>query len=197
MHYVSQSATKSRGDTSRRISSCAQALADDRGLDGFTMDDLAEAAGVSRRTLFNYFSGKVDAVLGEWRPLDEADVARFRDGGPHGDLVADLRALLAPFIEAKFADRDELARSRRILLANPRLISTVHQRYEELCAVVVEQIVAREGVAFGAGRAKVAISLLAALFDASLDGYLADPREREFSHHFDETLLIARSLLGA
>lgn len=36
----------------------------ERGLAGFTMQELADAAGVSRSTLFNYFPGKVDAVLG-------------------------------------------------------------------------------------------------------------------------------------
>ena len=39
-------------------------LADDRGFDGFTMDELAAAAAVSRRTLFNHVSGKLEAVLG-------------------------------------------------------------------------------------------------------------------------------------
>ena len=39
-------------------------LTQGRGLDGWTMEDLAGAAEVSRRTLFNYFSSKVDAVLG-------------------------------------------------------------------------------------------------------------------------------------
>ena len=68
LHFVSESATGLRElkkvETTRRITLCAQRLTDERGLDGFTMDDLAEAAEVSRRTLFNYFPGKVDAVLG-------------------------------------------------------------------------------------------------------------------------------------
>ena len=52
-------------ETAHHISACSQLLADERGFDGFTMEDLADAAGVSRRTLFNYFPGKADAVLGE------------------------------------------------------------------------------------------------------------------------------------
>lgn len=36
----------------------------ERGLAGFTMQELADASDVSRSTLFNYFPGKVDAVLG-------------------------------------------------------------------------------------------------------------------------------------
>ena len=69
MHSVDESAEKrSRADRRQRmlhrITLTAQRLTDERGLDGFTMDDLAEAVDVSRRTLFNYFPGKVDAVLG-------------------------------------------------------------------------------------------------------------------------------------
>ena len=54
-----------RWETSRRITLCAQRLTDAHGIDGFTMDELADAAEVSRRTLFNYFPSKTDAVLGE------------------------------------------------------------------------------------------------------------------------------------
>ena len=59
-----ESATQRKLVTSERITLCAQVLADEHGLDGFTMDELATAADVSRRTLFNHFPGKVDAVLG-------------------------------------------------------------------------------------------------------------------------------------
>ena len=67
LHSVSESATlqpSRKVSTAHRITTCAQRLTDQHGLDGFTMDDLAAEAGVSRRTLFNYFPGKVDAVLG-------------------------------------------------------------------------------------------------------------------------------------
>ena len=37
----------------------------ERGLAGFTMQELADAADVSRSTLFNYFPSKADAVLVE------------------------------------------------------------------------------------------------------------------------------------
>jgi AcrR family transcriptional regulator len=64
---MSQSATsreERRQATSYRISVCAQQLTEQHGLEGFTMEELAEAAGVSRRTLFNYYPSKIDAVLG-------------------------------------------------------------------------------------------------------------------------------------
>src|SRR5262245_7061502 len=72
LHFVTHSASEDRkSSTARRITVCAQRLTDERGFDGFTMDDLAEAAGLSRRTLFNYFPSKADAVLGAGPELDD------------------------------------------------------------------------------------------------------------------------------
>ena len=197
LHYVIESANMRRTATSYNITLCAQQLTDKRGLDGFTMDDLATAAGVSRRTLFNYFPSKLDAVLGEWPVFDEGAVAVFRAGGPEHDLVLDLRNLILTLLDDETVERDVLTRSRRILIAHPRLLGLVHERYETLSAETVEHIVVREGSAFGAVRAKVAVVLLASLLDASLDAYLHDELDRPIAHHFDESLRTARSLLGA
>lgn len=48
---------------------CALQLAEDRGYAGFTIADLVEMAGVSRRTFSNYFTGKAEclaAVSDSW-----------------------------------------------------------------------------------------------------------------------------------
>lgn len=46
----------------RAILDAAAALAEERGLGHFTVQDLAERAGVSRRTIFNHFTSVDDAV---------------------------------------------------------------------------------------------------------------------------------------
>lgn len=193
---MAESATKRRSRTAYRITLCAQRLTDAHGLDGFTMDELAERAEVSRRTLFNYFPSKVDAVLGEFPTLDEPLVAEFRSGGPHGDLVRDLRTLVVGMLDAEDVARADLQRARRILLDNTRLLALAHTRYRELSAAIVEQIELREGPAFGTRRARTAVHLLAALFDSTLDEFLDDD-DRPFADLFDESLDAVRSLLGA
>ncbi|WP_232679588.1 TetR/AcrR family transcriptional regulator [Nocardioides sp. R-C-SC26] len=193
---MAQSANERRLRTGASIMLCAQELTDARGLDGFTMDDLSAACGVSRRTLFNYFPSKVDAILGIWPTLDDDDVDEFRSGGPDGDLLADLRTLIAPLLDDPTLERTMIARHRRILLANERLMTAVHLRYQALSADIVEHIVEREGAAFGARRARIAVNVLAAVFDSSIDEFLEDSRERRLLHHFDEALATARSLFG-
>lgn len=185
-----------RLSTERRIARCALRLADERGLDGFTMDELAEEAEVSRRTLFNYFPGKIDAVLGPApEPPGEA-FETFRARGPHGDLVLDLRDLVGAMFDAAEVDREDLVRHKRLLLTNPKLAAATHDRMLRLSERVVDAIEQREGAGFGRRRARVAVGILAALFDTALEEFLTDKRRRTLTHHFNETLRTARELLG-
>ncbi|GAA1775526.1 TetR family transcriptional regulator [Agromyces lapidis] len=55
------------------LAAVALALFDERGFDEVTMAEVADAAGVSRRTLFRYYPSKPDLV---WGGFDEA-IARF------------------------------------------------------------------------------------------------------------------------
>jgi AcrR family transcriptional regulator len=99
---------RKRERTHADLARAAFALARERGLDGFTVDEVAEQAGVSRRTFFNHFQSKEEAVsevarvqiatallrgralLGGPRPelLDDADGAGGAQTGADGDDVA-------------------------------------------------------------------------------------------------------------
>jgi AcrR family transcriptional regulator len=198
MHSMLKSANRSasRRATSRHIARCALRLADERGLDGFTMDELADEASVSRRTLFNYFPGKVDAVLGPIPEPPAEALEVFGAGGPHGDLVQDLGELVTAMLAEEELDREDVTRHRRLLLAEPKLMAATHDRMVRLSEQIVEATVAREGPTFRRRRARVAVAVLAALFDASLEDFLTDPRKRGLPHHFQDSLRTARELLG-
>jgi AcrR family transcriptional regulator len=53
----------------------AQDLFVAQGYDETTIDDIAAAAGLSRRTLFRYFASKEDLVLGKYEILGDANPA--------------------------------------------------------------------------------------------------------------------------
>lgn len=87
----------------RAIVVAAAALARERGLSGFTVNDLAKEAGVSRRTIFNHFSGTEDAVLGSFTDSvsglygdfnDLIGARRFPDLSAALDAFADAAAQL-------------------------------------------------------------------------------------------------------
>src|ERR1700712_2523037 len=50
--------------TREQLISAARRLTATHGLSGFTVQELSDQVGVSRRTFFNYFASKEDAVLG-------------------------------------------------------------------------------------------------------------------------------------
>ena len=156
-----------------RITLTAQRLTDDRGLDGFTMEDLAAAVDVSRRTLFNYYPSKIDAVLGPDPDLDDEVWATFVAGGPHGDLVEDIIALSCHVLQAKPLTREELALDRRIMLAEPRLLAAVHDRLATVSAELGALLVARTGDKLDLATAQLLVRVLAATFDCAMDRALS------------------------
>ena len=66
---------RKRRATRRRIEDAATALVEKHGFDNVTVEDICRDAEISRRTFFNYFETKDDAVLGV-QPWDlDHDVA--------------------------------------------------------------------------------------------------------------------------
>ena len=69
---------RKRRDTHTTIADHATRLALERGLDVVTVDDICQAAEISRRTFFNYVDSKEFAVFGAPpRELDEKEAAEF------------------------------------------------------------------------------------------------------------------------
>jgi len=181
-----------RQATAHRISLCAQDLTADRGLDGFTMDELAEAAGVSRRTLFNYFPGKDAAVLGTHPSLDDALLEVFVAGGPTGQLVDDIAVLVDALLEVKDINRDDVHRVRELVLQEPRLMAYAKARFEEFGEEFLELVHTREGKSYDETRARVVIQVMAALFDLAINRF-ADNPDTELSALYAELLSATRS----
>jgi AcrR family transcriptional regulator len=63
-----------------------------KGYDDTTLDDVATAAGVSRRTLFNYFRNKEDLALSGLSEQGELIAARLAKRPADEDVWASLRA---------------------------------------------------------------------------------------------------------
>jgi AcrR family transcriptional regulator len=200
MHSVSESAISLREwkkvETSHRITLCAQRLTEQHGLDGFTMEDLAEAAGVSRRTLFNYYPSKIDAVLGAAPELPDEVTTRFRDGGPHGDLLEDLAELARAALAVKRPDRDSVELGRRVLASEPRLLAAAHQRFEAITLEFTDAVLEREGSGFDPNRARLLLRMLLAVLDHALGVLVDDDRGRTLAEVFDEELALARELFA-
>lgn len=131
--------------TVAEISHAALALIAERGFDATTVDDIAEAAGISRRTFFRYFPSKNDVLWGDFDDrLD--DFRRRLASGPHDVPLAEaLRDAVLEFNQHP-ADEVHYHRRRMALLLNvPGLVAHSTLRYAAWRAVVADWVAARTG----------------------------------------------------
>lgn len=184
-----------RLQTALRLQQCGLQLTVDNGFDGWTIDDLAAAADVSRRTVFNYFDGKADIVLGPGIEVDEAHVDTFVAGGPTGRLFDDLILLAHEAIKDRTGDEQLITLLREAVVKDSRLLLLVHNRLEEAATGLVECVRQREGDDFPALQARLLLKLLLTFFDHALDRTSADAG-RSFTEHFDATVADARTALA-
>jgi mycofactocin system transcriptional regulator len=146
-----------------------------RGFEAVTSGEVADAAGISRRTFFRWFPAKADAVWGDFA----AHVARLADllaaTPPDRPLLA---GICAAYVEVNDYPGEELPvlRARmRLILREPALQAHSQVRYGEVDRVVAEHVARRTGVvATGLVPRLVATSTRAAAMTA-FEVWLADP----------------------
>jgi TetR/AcrR family transcriptional regulator, regulator of mycofactocin system len=116
-----------------------------RGYDGTTVDDVARAAGIGRRTLFRYFPSKTDLPWGDFDALLEAMRARL--AGTPAD-VPTARALRDAILEFNVVPEPEWPYHRQrmhLLLDVPSLVAHSTLRYAAWRRVVAEFVADRVG----------------------------------------------------
>jgi AcrR family transcriptional regulator len=81
-------------ETRRALSFAAFELASERGLNGFLVEDVTDRVGVSRRTFFNYFNRKEEAVVEVSGFMFDDAVSELRDRPADEPLFDSLRAVV-------------------------------------------------------------------------------------------------------
>lgn len=109
------------------------------------MEQLAEAANVSRRTLFNHFPSKYDAIMGE-HPVFEgaAEMAECESGGPTGNLLDDLLICVRPVLSGIDETPARLAEQQQILCSSPSLIAHATKALDARFSQLHEHFLARD-----------------------------------------------------
>lgn len=135
---------RNRRDTWRAIHAAAAELTLERGLHAVTVDDIAVRAGVSRRTLFNYFATKEDAVLGMQKPeLTDAVIQAYRTSDePQFERTL---ALVVAMIRSTFPVLDERPLRKQLMAAEPELEATFKRHFSEVEDIVIQTINERIG----------------------------------------------------
>src|SRR3974390_404155 len=92
------------------IADAALRLFFDRGFEGVTVDQIVEAAGVSRRTFFRYFDTKEDALLADYPELNTRLTHSLIHCG-HDDPLDAVRAALHGMVDW-YTERSEAVLER-------------------------------------------------------------------------------------
>ncbi|NYI05330.1 TetR family transcriptional regulator [Allostreptomyces psammosilenae] len=116
----------------------------ERGFDETTVDDIARAAGLSKRSFFRYFPTKEDAVLGEVDDLGQQVVDDLRARPADEDPWESLRIVLCRWEGRIQRSRLELA-SLRLIESTPSLRAGLHHRRERVRERVSEALRHRSG----------------------------------------------------
>ncbi|TCO55176.1 TetR/AcrR family transcriptional regulator [Actinocrispum wychmicini] len=81
-------------ETRRALGFAAFELASTRGLDGFVVEDVTDQVGVSRRTFFNYFNRKEEAVVAVSGFMFDDALAEMQRRSPDEPLFTSLQAVV-------------------------------------------------------------------------------------------------------
>lgn len=106
--------------TRDHIRTCALRLFADRGYDATTVEQIAEAAGVSHMTVFRYFPTKENIALSD--SYDPLLIERLQQTPATMPLTERIRtALLGGLRQVYETDRDALLAQNQLIIATPAL----------------------------------------------------------------------------
>jgi AcrR family transcriptional regulator len=112
----------------------------ERGYEATTVEAVARAAGVSRRTFFRYFSSKEDVAVGTSDALADDFLAAFKARPLHEAPIVSIQHALRPVVAMRLADVAEARAIIRLLRESPavrRAMLERHARMEERLAALV------------------------------------------------------------
>ncbi|GAA3289770.1 TetR/AcrR family transcriptional regulator [Arthrobacter citreus] len=187
------------------IITAARSLTAARGVNGFTVEELCEKVGISRRTFFNYFPAKEDAILGS--PADEipADLAaEFIAGGAVSAPGSLSPSLLADFVDFAVALMERMAMSRgemtalkNALAAEPRLLHKVMHGSHEAEEALAALLSAREGLSAGDPRIQAALALFSCLTQRAGPAFFAPGNTRSYRSILTDSMTAMQQLFAA
>lgn len=189
--------------TKTAITRHCRELTADLGFTGFTIENVCERVGISRRTFFNYFPSKLDAVFGhESDALPEGSIERFMAARPEGiegispTLLADLVELV---LERLSIDENEIVSTHGFFTMahrEPELLQHMVQTGPKKEAKFRELIASREGVDPQDPRLSSLMHILKHTMLQAIDAYVAGSGKRSLSEEFLDLMSQVQSIMG-
>ena len=139
---------RKKRETRETIARSALALFGERGYDAVTVADVARAADVSEKTVFNYFPAKEDLVFVRGEARREALVEAIRSRPPGTSLVEPFRRQTDELIEqVERGSEDAIVAIPRLVMASAGLRERLFLGWEREAALLTPVIAEETGVA--------------------------------------------------
>jgi AcrR family transcriptional regulator len=179
--------TRKKAATRQSLHEAALHLAVERGLDGVTVEDIADAVGVSRRTFSNYFTNKEDAILHADRERTRVLVSLVENRPADEEPWQALRTASRELYRGRAVPDREWVAQLRLLRRHPTLLA--QQAGDQ---ITLERDLAAVLVARGHGLEEALARLMTATFLAAARTasvlWLEDSAERSLPDLVDELL---------
>ena len=134
---------RKKQETRDSLQSAALRLTAERGLDRVTVEAIAEAADVSPRTFFNYFSSKEEALVGAQDQWTQQIHAALDDRPADEEPLELLRAVLIDLASTVAQSRDRHLLLMKVMADNPGLLPRQVAAFVAFETLLVEAITAR------------------------------------------------------
>ncbi|MBV9879017.1 MAG: TetR family transcriptional regulator [Gemmatirosa sp.] len=156
--------------TRERLMRAAQTLFAERGFDATTVDEIAAAAGVSRRTFFHHFASKEDVILSRHADFEAALLAAVAAQPPdEPPLRVAERAIVAAL--GTF-DREEAVLIQRLKRDTPSLRASDQGKYERMERALTDHLQARAPDPSDALRVRLVAMIIVGAMRVAGDGWL-------------------------
>jgi AcrR family transcriptional regulator len=137
---------RKKRQTREAIIRAAMRLFKARGFDAVTVADVARAADVSEKTVFNHFPTKEDLVLREGAGRRAAVIAAIRGRAPGTSLVEPFRAMTMEYLDrVEREPLEALVEVPRLVLASRALQQRLFAGWEEESATLAPVIAEETG----------------------------------------------------
>ena len=185
-------------ETRASLTRAARRLTAERGLAGFTVEELCETVGVSRRTFFNYFPSKEAALVGHAADqFDDAAIDAFMAGGDRragrlsASLLDDLADLMIRQVQRIGVTPEEAAGFIAAVDREPQLLRSMLQSGAAVDTYLTQLVEWREGLRPGDPRARAAVLVLGTLTRSSCERFFRPDNTEPFDQILREALAAA------
>jgi AcrR family transcriptional regulator len=137
---------RKKAETHQALATAALHLADELGPERVTVEAIADAAGVSPRTFFNYFSSKEDAIVGIPPAQSSALLADLLARPGDEPPLDALRAVLLAAVERLQAGGEDWVIRHRLIRKHHSLAVTRAAWFAEVERRMTEEIARRTGL---------------------------------------------------